>query len=214
MIFAITPAEWMYNPIGSVHGGVAATLLDTRWGVRPHDPAVGNRVHHDRPARSLRARHDGDTGRVLADSSVVHSGRRLATAEGRLYAEADGKLFAPATTSCLDPCENRLTPLTGPGAAGIGRRRSSAGRGCGSVAADRRPSAWAAVASPPQPPRSSSSERPTARNTAETATTQAMPNSASAMALPAVESPATMSTIIAAGARRMMPQIRTRIRSA
>jgi len=44
---------------------------------------------------------DADTGRVLADSKVVHAGRKLATAEGRLYAEADGKLFAHATTSCL-----------------------------------------------------------------------------------------------------------------
>jgi acyl-coenzyme A thioesterase PaaI-like protein len=42
-----------------------------------------------------------DTGRVLADSRVVHVGRKLATAEGRLYAEADEKLFAHATTSCL-----------------------------------------------------------------------------------------------------------------
>ena len=42
-----------------------------------------------------------ETGRVLADSRVVHAGRKLATAEGRLYAEADGKLFAHATTSCL-----------------------------------------------------------------------------------------------------------------
>jgi acyl-coenzyme A thioesterase PaaI-like protein len=42
-----------------------------------------------------------DSGRVLAESQVVHRGRRLATAEGRLYAEDDGKLFAHATTSCL-----------------------------------------------------------------------------------------------------------------
>ena len=36
MIFAITPAEWMYNPIGSVHGGVAATLLDSSLGCAIH----------------------------------------------------------------------------------------------------------------------------------------------------------------------------------
>ena len=40
-------------------------------------------------------------GRVLAESTVVHRGRKLATAEGRLYAEDGGKLFAHGTTSCL-----------------------------------------------------------------------------------------------------------------
>ena len=57
MIFAITPAEWMYNPIGSVHGGVAATLLDSSLGCAIHTvlPA-GTALHDDRPARALRAR--------------------------------------------------------------------------------------------------------------------------------------------------------------
>ena len=91
MIFAITPAEWMYNPIGSVHGGVAATLLDSSLGCAIHTAlAAGTRYTttdlHVRYVRAMTA----DTGRVLADSRVVHVGRKLATAEGRLYAEADG----------------------------------------------------------------------------------------------------------------------------
>jgi uncharacterized protein (TIGR00369 family) len=102
VIFAVTPAEWMYNPIGSVHGGVAATLLDSSLGcaihtILPSGTAYTTTDLHVRYVRAMTA----TTGRVLADSRVVHSGRRLATAEGRLYAEADGKLFATATTSCL-----------------------------------------------------------------------------------------------------------------
>ena len=50
-----------------------------------------------------------DSGRVLADSHVVHAGRKLATAEGRLYAEDGGKLFAHATTSCSDPLRSPRT---------------------------------------------------------------------------------------------------------
>jgi uncharacterized protein (TIGR00369 family) len=102
VVFAITPAEWMYNPIGSVHGGVAATLLDSALGCAVHTvlPAGARYTTTDLHVRYVRAM-TADTGRVLADASVVHQGRKLATAEGRLYAEADGKLFAHATTSCL-----------------------------------------------------------------------------------------------------------------
>jgi uncharacterized protein (TIGR00369 family) len=103
VVFAITPEEWMYNPIGSVHGGVAATLLDSSLGCAVHTvlPAGTRYTTIDLQVRYVRAM-TADTGRVLADSRVVHAGRKLATAEGRLYAEADEeKLFAHATTSCL-----------------------------------------------------------------------------------------------------------------
>jgi uncharacterized protein (TIGR00369 family) len=102
VIFAITPAEWMYNPIGSVHGGVAATLLDSSLGCAIHTvlPAGTRYTTTDLHVRYVRAM-TAETGRVLADARVVHAGRKLATAEGRLYAEADEKLFAHATTSCL-----------------------------------------------------------------------------------------------------------------
>jgi uncharacterized protein (TIGR00369 family) len=102
VIFAFTPAEWMYNPIGSVHGGIAATLLDSSLGCAIHTMlAAGQRyTTSDLQVRYVRSM-SADSGRVLADSHTVHVGRRLATAEGRLYAEADGKLFAHATTSCL-----------------------------------------------------------------------------------------------------------------
>jgi uncharacterized protein (TIGR00369 family) len=103
VIFALEPAEWMYNPIGSVHGGIAATILDSSLGCAVHttlDAGVGYTTS-DLQVRYVRAMSAG-TGRVLAESRVVHSGRRLATAEGRLFAESDpARLFAHGSTSCL-----------------------------------------------------------------------------------------------------------------
>jgi uncharacterized protein (TIGR00369 family) len=102
VVFALEPAEWMYNPIGSVHGGVAATILDSSLGCAVHT-TLGAGVGYatsDLQVRYVRAL-SSTSGRVLAESRVVHSGRRLATAEGRLVGEADGTLFAHASTSCL-----------------------------------------------------------------------------------------------------------------
>ncbi len=101
-LFAIEPAEWMYNPLGSVHGGVAATLLDSCMGCAVHttlDAGVGYTTT-DLQVRYLRGMQAG-AGRVLAEGRVVHAGRRTATAEGRLYLEQDpGFLFAHASTGC------------------------------------------------------------------------------------------------------------------
>src|SRR5439155_25383170 len=95
-------AEWMYNPIGSVHGGVAATILDSALGCAIHTtlPAGVGYTTSDLQVRFVRAL-SADTGRVAAEGSVVHAGRRLATAEAKLYAQASGKLLAHATTSCI-----------------------------------------------------------------------------------------------------------------
>jgi uncharacterized protein (TIGR00369 family) len=101
-VFAIEPAEWMYNPLGSVHGGIAATLLDSCMGCAVHttlDAGVGYTTT-DLQVRYLRGIRAG-AGRVLAEGQVVHAGRRTATAEGRLYLEEDPDvLFAHASTGC------------------------------------------------------------------------------------------------------------------
>lgn len=102
VVFAATPAEWMFNPIGSVHGGIAATLLDSCMGcaVQTKLPAGVGYTTSDLQVRYLRAM-TLETGRVLAEGTVVHAGRRQATAEGRLTVEATGKLIATATTGCI-----------------------------------------------------------------------------------------------------------------
>ncbi len=101
-VFALTPAEWMYNPIGSVHGGVAATLLDQCMGaaIQTTLPAGTGYATSDLHVRYLRAM-SASTGRVRAEGTVTHAGRRQATAEGRLVAEETGTLLATATTGCL-----------------------------------------------------------------------------------------------------------------
>lgn len=101
-VFALEPAEWMYNPIGSVHGGVAATILDSCMGCAVHttlEAGVGYATT-DLQIRYLRSMRAGD-GRVLAEGRVVHGGRRTATAEGRLFLERDESvLYAHGTTGC------------------------------------------------------------------------------------------------------------------
>jgi uncharacterized protein (TIGR00369 family) len=101
-VFALEPAEWMYNPIGSVHGGVAATILDSCMGCAVHttlERGVGYATT-DLQVRYLRSMRAGD-GRVLAEGRVVHAGRRTATAEGRLFLEDDPSvLFAHGSTGC------------------------------------------------------------------------------------------------------------------
>lgn len=100
--FALTPGEQHYNPIGTVHGGVAATFLDTVTGCALHStlPAgVGYTtleisVRYQRPITV-------ETGLVVATGTVLHAGRRTATAEGRLVSEATGKLLASATSTLL-----------------------------------------------------------------------------------------------------------------
>ena len=100
-IFAVEPKEYHYNPIGVVHGGLAATLLDSAMGCAVHStlPAGAGyttleiKVNFVRPITA-------DTGRVVAEAKLIHVGGRTATAEGRVVDEA-GKLYAHATTTCL-----------------------------------------------------------------------------------------------------------------
>jgi uncharacterized protein (TIGR00369 family) len=90
----------MYNPIGMVHGGVAATLLDSCMGCAVHTTLAAGVGYTttDLQVRYIRAISDA-TGRVLAEGRLVHAGRRTATAEQRL-AESDETLLAHATTGC------------------------------------------------------------------------------------------------------------------
>jgi len=100
--FTLVPGEQHYNPIGMVHGGVAATLLDTVMGCAVHTllPAGVGYTTLDISVRYQRAM-TVDTGLVVATGTVLHAGRRTATAEGRIVAEATGKLLATATSTLM-----------------------------------------------------------------------------------------------------------------
>ena len=82
--FEVEPAEFHYNPIGVVHGGLALALLDSAMGCAVHSTLpAGVALHDARGEGELRAPADGlDTGLVRCTGTVVHAGRTVATAEG------------------------------------------------------------------------------------------------------------------------------------
>ncbi|MBS0336234.1 MAG: PaaI family thioesterase [Proteobacteria bacterium] len=90
-----------YNPIGSVHGGWIATLLDSCMGCAMHTtlkPGQGY-TSLEIKVNFVRAVLD-TTGRVTAEGRVLYAGSRTGTAEGKLL-DANGKLLAHGTTTCL-----------------------------------------------------------------------------------------------------------------
>jgi len=101
-VFSADVEERHYNPLGTMHGGVAATLLDSAMACAVHStlPAGTSyttlefKVNLVRPATAA-------TGRIVAEGTLVHRGGRVATAESRLVTADDGRLLAHATTTCL-----------------------------------------------------------------------------------------------------------------
>jgi uncharacterized protein (TIGR00369 family) len=101
-VFAVTPSEFHYNPIGVVHGGLAATLLDSAMGCAVHSTLPAGTAYTTLEFKVNFARAiTGDTGRILCAGTLIHRGRTVATAEGRVTAEDTGKLLAHGTTTCL-----------------------------------------------------------------------------------------------------------------
>jgi uncharacterized protein (TIGR00369 family) len=100
-VFRLTPREFHYNPLGTVHGGVFATLLDSACGCAVHTmlPAGVFYTSLDLSVKFLRP-VTVKTGPITAEGSVVHLGRRTALAEARIT-DATGKVYVTATSSCL-----------------------------------------------------------------------------------------------------------------
>ena len=99
--FQGTPQLMHYNPLGSVHGGWYATLLDSAVGCAVHTmmPVGRGYTTAELSVNIVRAASHA-TGPLRAIGTVIHCGRQLATAEGRIVGP-DGKLYAHATTTCL-----------------------------------------------------------------------------------------------------------------
>lgn len=105
VVVTLEPAEYHYNPLGVVHGGLAATLFDSSLGCAVQSllppahvaPTLQLQINYVRPITV-------STGKVYCSGEVVYMGRRSATAEGRLT-DSDGKLYAHATGTFI---------LTGP----------------------------------------------------------------------------------------------------
>ncbi len=101
VVFAVEPAEYHYNPIGTVHGGLACTLLDSAMGCAVHStlPAGVGYTTLELKVNLLRPL-PRDTGPVRCEGTTIYVGGRVATAEGRIV-DAAGKLYAHATTTCM-----------------------------------------------------------------------------------------------------------------
>lgn len=100
-VFQGRPSKKHYNPLGSVHGGWFATLLDSAVGCAIHSTLEAGqgyttlelKVNYIRPLTI-------DVTLVRAEGQIIHVGRQTATAEGRIVGP-DGKLYAHASTTCL-----------------------------------------------------------------------------------------------------------------
>jgi uncharacterized domain 1 len=101
VVFGYNPVFDHYNPLGSVHGGIAATLLDSTMGCSIHTmlKAGSGYTTVEIKVNYVRAMTD-KTGPVRAEGKVINVGSRIATSEGRLT-DASGKLLAHSTTTCL-----------------------------------------------------------------------------------------------------------------
>ncbi len=99
--FTCSPTAAMRNPMGSVHGGIAMTLLDSAAGAAVHTTLRAGQGYATLETKvNLVRAITPDTGEVRAEGTVVHRGGRVATAEGRLTDRA-GALLAHATSTCL-----------------------------------------------------------------------------------------------------------------
>ena len=111
VVVTMEPAEFHYNPLGVVHGGIAAALFDSSLGCAVQSllppaflaPTLQLQVNYVRPVKI-------ETGTVYCSGVVIHMGKRSATAEGRMT-DSQGKLYAHATgTFIITGPEDRKAP--------------------------------------------------------------------------------------------------------
>jgi uncharacterized protein (TIGR00369 family) len=101
VVFVGVPKFEFYNPLGMVHGGYAATLLDSAMGCAVHTKLTAGQTYSTLEfkinfTRALTV----NTGEVEAIGAIVHVGKKTAVAEGKLVDSA-GKIYATASTTCI-----------------------------------------------------------------------------------------------------------------
>ncbi|HEY6779769.1 MAG TPA: PaaI family thioesterase [Thermoleophilaceae bacterium] len=102
VVFVAEPGEQHYNPIGVVHGGVAATLLDSAMGAAVHSTLPeGSGYTTLETSFNLVRPISTTSGRIETEGRVIHRGGRVATADGRVTRAEDGKLLAHGSSTCL-----------------------------------------------------------------------------------------------------------------
>ena len=101
VVFAAVPTRAHYNGMGVVHGGLAATLLDSALGCAVNTMAPPGRVFTTLEMKINFTRPlTRQVGRIRCEGKVVHMGSRVATAEGRVV-DRHGKLYAHGTATCI-----------------------------------------------------------------------------------------------------------------
>ena len=102
IVFRLTPGEQHFNPIGTVHGGIAATLIDSATGAAVHStlPQGMGYTTLEFSVKLLASIRAGD-GPIRCEGRVVHRGSRTASADARLTRESDDRLLATGTSTCL-----------------------------------------------------------------------------------------------------------------
>ena len=99
--FEFEPAEFMYSPLGNVHGGIVTVLLDTAMGCSFHTtlPAGVGYTTLELKINFLKS-VTASSGTLRAEGHVLHSGSRVATTDARLT-DRDGRMYAHATSTLL-----------------------------------------------------------------------------------------------------------------
>jgi uncharacterized protein (TIGR00369 family) len=101
VVFAAKPSSRFYNPLGTVHGGWIATLLDSAMGCAVHSLVKPGQVYTtiDMTVSFVRPVFE-KTGELRCEGKIIHAGGRVATAEGRVW-DAAGALIAHGSETCL-----------------------------------------------------------------------------------------------------------------
>jgi uncharacterized protein (TIGR00369 family) len=100
-IFSGTPQMRHYNPIGTVHGGFAMTLLDSALACAVHSTLSKGETYTTLEIKVNLVRPlTRETGLVRAEGRIIHRGRTLGTSEGDIK-DASGRLYAHASTTCM-----------------------------------------------------------------------------------------------------------------
>lgn len=101
VVFEATPSQKFLNPLGTIHGGWISTLLDSAMGCAVHSTLKAGHGYTtvDMTVSFVRAVLPA-SGKLTCESKIIHSGGRIATAEGRVI-DAAGKLIAHGTETCL-----------------------------------------------------------------------------------------------------------------
>jgi uncharacterized protein (TIGR00369 family) len=101
-VFEGEPSEEHYNPIGVVHGGYSATLIDSALGCAVHTTLAAGEAYTTLSLEVKLVRPiTREIGRVLCEGEVVYRGRRQATAQAKLTDAATGKLLAHGSATCM-----------------------------------------------------------------------------------------------------------------